>query len=344
MKYMRICFYSAVVISIFLCSVRTEAGVSPQRIPQLDSLASDISFLGYIPSGGRFTILAAYNNWFGLLTSVRLLPGDSDEMAALLMDTSGKYRYYGAAPWTPDGDMVLVTAPQYICLPSNLQPAVAVGSQAFFFIDGYELLSEPQTAIGTPNLEVFEICPDSAGRFLFNTPLKGVYWVEVMQQTSSGPSIELLFPIIAGGTAADVFNGTMRITGSEADSPSEVFRELNSIRHSKGIQILQPSGTLDSLASIRAENLAFSGSFSHFGLNTGSLPEILSQSISVYGENIGRGRGYQEAWSMILISPFHLQTCMAEAYTHMGISGAVETSEYEWQLVLVQVFASGVNE
>jgi len=98
--------------------------VSPQRIPQLDSLASDISFLGYIPSGGRFTILAAYNNWFGLLTSVRLLPGDSDEMAALLMDTSGKYRYYGAAPWTPDGDMVLVTAPQYICLPSNLQPAV----------------------------------------------------------------------------------------------------------------------------------------------------------------------------------------------------------------------------
>jgi len=64
----------------------------------------------------------------------------------------------------------------------------------------------------------------------------------------------------------------------------------------------------------------------------------------VYGENIGRGRGYQEAWSMILISPFHLQTCMAEAYTHMGISGAVETSEYEWQLVLVQVFASGVNE
>jgi len=41
-----------------------------------------------------------------------------------------------------------------------------------------------------------------------------------MQQTSSGPSIELLFPIIAGGTAADVFNGTMRITGSEADSPS----------------------------------------------------------------------------------------------------------------------------
>ena len=344
MKYMGICFCSAAMIFLFLCTVRVEANISPQRIPQLDSLASDISFLGYIPSAGRFPILAASNNWFGLLSSVRLLPGDSDELASLLADTSEKCRYYGAAPWTPDGDMVLVTAPQHICLPSNLQPAVAAGFQVFFNIDGYEFLSNPQTAVCSPDLDVFEIFPDSAGRFSFDTPTVGVYWVEVMQQTASGPSIELLFPIIAGGTATDVFNGIIGIAGSEADSPLEVFHELNSIRHSRGIQALEPSEILDSLASIRAKDLAFSGSFSHFGLNTSSLPEILPQSISVYGENIGRGRGYQEAWSMILISPFHLQTCMSEAYTHVGISGAVDSSEYEWQLVLVQVFASGVDK
>ncbi len=341
---MKICFYTAVMVSIFLCPAMVEASTTPQRIPQLDSLASDVSFLGYIPSGGRFPILAASNNWFGLLSGVRLLPGNSDELASLLTDTSGKCKYYGAAPWTPDGDMVLVTAPQYICLPSNLQPAVASGSQVVFNIDGYELLNEPQIAVGTPDLEIFEIRPDSAGRFLFNTPVKGVYWVEVMQQTASGPSIELLFPVIAGGTAADVFNGTIGLTDSKADSPSEIFHELNIYRQNRGIPDLKPSEILDSLASIRAENLAFSGSFSHFSPNASSLPEILPQNISVYGENIGRGTGYQEAWSMILISPFHFQTCMAEAYTHLGISGAVDSSEYEWQLVLVQVFASGADE
>ena len=344
MKYMKICFYSAVLISIFLCPSKTEAGVSPQRIPQLDSLASDISFLGYIPSAGRFFILAASNNWFGLLSGVRLLPGDSDELASLLTDTSGKNRYYGAAPWTPDGDIVLITAPHHICLPSNLQPSVATGSQVFFNIDGYGLLNEPRTAVGTPDLEILEICPDSEGRFLFSTPVEGVYWVEVMQQTASGPSIELLFPVIAGGTAADVFNGTIGLTNSKADSPAEIFHELNIYRQNRGIPDLKPSEVLNSLASIRAENLAFSGSSSHFSPNTSSLLEILPQSISVYGENIGRGTGYQEAWSMILISPFHFQTCMAEAYTHVGISGAVDSSEYEWQLVLVQIFASGVAE
>lgn len=341
---MRTIFFAAALISMFICPWMAEANVPPRRIPQLDSLASDISSLMYIPSGGEMLVLAASNNWFGLLSGVRLLPGDSDELDSVLADTTGKWRYFGSAPWTPGGDIVLVTAPPTECLPYNVESTVAAGSEVVFNLDGYELLSEPRTAIGTPDMEVLEINPDSTGRFAFSTPSQGVYWVEVMQQTSSGPSIVLLFPVIAGGTAADVFRGTIGIPVSEVDSPLEILHELNNIRRSMGIPILEPSKTLDSLASIRAGNLAFSGSFSHSGLNTGSLFEILPEGISVYGENIGRGRGYQEAWSMILISPFHLQTCISETYTHLGISGAVDSSEYEWQLVLVQIFASGADE
>ena len=316
----------------------------PERIPYLDSLASDISSIGYIPSGGEMLVLAASNNWFGLLSGVRLLPGDSDELDSTLADTTGKYYYYGSALWTAAGDILLVTAPASICLPINMESEVQAGSEAVFYLEGYELLSEPRTAVGTPSLEVLEITPDSTGRFAFITPQKGVYWVEVMQQTPSGPSIELLFPVIAGGTAEDVFRGTIGIPVSEANSPSAILHELNNIRRSRGLPTLERSEILDSLASIRAGNLAFSASFSHFGLNTGSLPEILPENVSVYGENIGKGRGYQEAWSIILISPFHLQTCMSEVYTHTGISGAVDTEEYEWQLVLVQIFASGMDE
>lgn len=316
----------------------------PQRIPQLDSLASDISSIGYIPSGGRLPVLAAANNWFGLLSGVRLLPRDSDELTSILADTTGRCKYYGSAPWTPEGDIILVTAPPSICLPYGVRPSVETGTEVLFYLDGYELLNEPRAAVGTPGLEILEINPDSTGMFAFSTPERGVYWVEVMWQDESGPSIALLFPVIAGGTAIDVFGGTVEITDSRAASPADILSELNRIRHSMEIPVLEPSRTLDSLASIRAGNLAFSGSSSHFDLNGSNLPEILPEGISVYGENIGRGRGYQEAWSMILISPFHLQTCMSEAYTHAGISGAVDSSEYEWQLVLVQVFATGVNK
>ncbi|RKZ07860.1 hypothetical protein DRQ25_10490 [Candidatus Fermentibacteria bacterium] len=344
MKSIGTSFYAAAVISIFIFPCIAEANVPPQRIPQLDSLALDISLMGYIPSGGELLVLAASNNWFGLLSCVKLLPGDTYELDSILTDTTGKWRYLGYAFWAPAGDIILVAAPAPKCLPRDMEPTVQVGSRAAFYFDGYELLTEPRTAVSTPHLEIIEINPDSTGRFAFSTPLKGVYWVEVMQQTPLGPSIELLFPVISGGTAEDVFMGTITIPASEADSPSGILHELNAIRQSKGIPTLEASEILDSLASIRAGNLAFSASLSHFGLNTGNLPDILPESVSIYGENIGRGKGYQEAWSMILISPFHLQTCMSETYTHAGISGAVDTEEYEWQLVLVQIFASGVDE
>ena len=343
MKSIRSSFHSLTVMSILVYPVMAEANVQPRQTPQLDRLASDISLLGYIPAGGELSILAASDYWFGLLSGVRFLPGDSDELVSVLADTSDECRYFGTAPWTPGGDLVLVTAPSSICLPSGLEPAVESGHEVTFKMDGYEYLNDPRTAVGTPDLEVLELIPDSTGQFSFDTPVRGVYWIEVMQQTHSGPSIVLLFPVIAGGTAADIFSGVIKTADSEASCPSEVLNELNLIRRNRGIPALTPSKALDSLATMRAQNLAFSGSFSHFGLNICSLPEILPEDISIYAENIGRGKGYQEAWSMILISPFHLQTCLSEAYNKIGISGAVDSSEYEWQLVLVLVLASGAD-
>jgi len=338
------CFCFTAMILAFFCPGAAEANDLPLRMPELDSLACDISRLGYIPSGGDILILAASNHWYTLLSGVRLLPAESDEMASVLTDTSGKWSFYGTAPWTRSGDLVLVTAPSYVCLPSDPEPSVAAGSNISFRIHGYDLLNYPRTAISTPDLTVLEISPDSAGQFSLQTRMTGVYWIEVMQQTPSGPSIELLFPIVAGGTALDVLAGIVESIDSGADCPENILQELNNLRHSMGIHVLRRSRTLDSLASLRAEDLAFSGSYVHFGCDTGSLPDILPAEISVYGENIGRGRDFQEAWSMILISPFHLQTCLSEAYTHAGLSGAVDSSVFEWQLVLVQIFASKADE
>ena len=328
------------LIPVFFPAKGTEAGCEPVRIPSLDSLASDISLLGYVPSGGNLLVLAAANHWFGLLSGVQLLPGDSRELNSIQEDTSGMWGYYGIADWSAGGDKIMILAPPSRCLPLLIQPEVPTGSETSFILDGYETLRNPQAAIRTPGMQANDLIPDSTGRCIFSTEEHGIYWVEVMEQTTSGPSITLLFPVISGGTATDVLLGDMTSTASDAACPEDVLDEMNMLRENAGIPPLHRESMLDSIASIRAGALAFSGTSVHFSPLNSNLPDILPEGVETYGENIGRGAGYQEAWSMILISPFHLRTCMSPTYRNIGIAGAVDSGAYEWQLVMVQIFTS----
>ena len=339
---MRISFVVIItfLIPVFFPAQRIEAGFEPVRIPSLDSLAADISLLGFVPSGGNLPVLAAANRWFGLLSRVQLLPGDSNELTAIQTDTSGQWGYYGIANWSAGGDKVLVLAPPLRCFPLELQSEVPVGSEISFIIDGYRNLKSPQTAIRTPGMEVIDLMPDSTYKFTFAAAEQGIYWVEIMEDALSGPSITLLFPVISGGTSIDVLRGDIHSAGSEAACPEDVREELNVLRENAGMPALHRDNMLDSIAQIRAAELAFSGTSVHFSAHNSSLPGILPEELETYGENIGRGAGYQEAWSMILISPFHLRTCMSPAYQHIGIAGAVDSGAYEWQLVMVQIFTS----
>ncbi len=328
------------LIPVFFPAQRIEAGCESVRIPSLDSLASDIALLGYVPSGGNLPVLAASNHWFGLLSGVQLLPGDSRELNAILEDSSGKWGYYGIADLSTGGDKVLVLAPPPRCLPLELKSEVPTGSETGFILDGYETLQNPQAAIRTPGMQVIDLIPDSTERCKFSAAEHGIYWVEIMEQTISGPSITLLFPVISGGTATDVLLGDIPSSASDAACPEDVLDELNILRENAGIPALHRESMLDSIALIRAGALAFSGTSIHFSPLNSNLPDILPEGVETYGENIGRGAGYQEAWSMILISPFHLRTCMSPTFRNIGIAGAVDSGAYEWQLVLVQIFTS----
>ena len=331
------------LILVFFPAERIEAGSEPVRIPSLDSLASDISFLGYVPSGGDLLILAAANHWFGLLSGVQLLPGDSRELNAIQEDTSGKWGYYGIADWSISGDRILVLAPPPRCIPLELRSEVPTGSETGFILDGYETLLNPQAAIRTPGMQVTDLIPDSTGRYTFSATEHGIYWVEIMEQSTSGPSITLLFPVISGGTVADVLLGDIPSAASDANCPEDVLDEMNMLRENAGIPALHRESMLDSIAFVRAGALALSGTSVHFSPLNNDLPDIIPAGMNTYGENIGRGSGYQEAWSMILISPFHLRTCMSPTYRNIGIAGAVDSGVFEWQLVMVQIFTSDRN-
>lgn len=283
-------------------------------------------------------MLAASNGWFGLVSEVRIMPMDAagDDPSRGLPGV--EEAYYGTAPWSSGADVVLVTAPEHSCYPSGVPPSVLPGTTVTFTILGFQRLAEPSVALGTPGLQVLDLRPDSSGTLTLALTEPGVYWVEVMQNTVRGPSIELLFPIISGGDVNDVFSGRIPVPRSGAASPGEVLEEINRLRESRSLPGLQRDPELDSLASIRAGNLALSGTLDHISTETGSLADLLPDRTGTYGENIGRGRGYREAWSIIMTSPFHLRACLSPDYTNAGLAGAVESDEYRWQLVLVQVF------
>jgi hypothetical protein len=44
---------------------------------------------------------------------------------------------------------------------------------------------------------------------------------------------------------------------------------------------------------------------------------------------------------MILISPFHMRTCLDSSYSSMGMAMAAGVDTDGWRIVLVQVFAGG---
>lgn len=309
----------------------------PLRIPPLDSLAANIVRIGGIPVAGELPVVAAASGWFGMIADIRVLDPGGTELSGILADSSGAWAYCGLADWPGRGGMLVVLAPPPYCLPDGVTASVETGNQVRFTLTGYDALVSPATAIRTPSMMIVDLLPDTSGHFSFQAGLKGVYWVEVISEGPNGPSVSLLFPVISGGVAMDVLDGSIPIDTPDVSSASQILQEMNTLRIRAGLSPLESSARLDSIAAARASHLAFTGSYDHLSSGRG-LEQMLPADVGAFGENIARGSGFLEAWSMVLISPFHLRTCLSPDYSAAGIGAAVDWGEGDWQLVMVQVF------
>lgn len=314
------------------------ASAPPGRIPPLDSLASNIARLGYVPSGGELPLVAAASGWFGRVSDTRILSGRGSEFQETLSDTSGTWFYCGHADWITPGEKVLVLAPAPWVLPEGVPSSVRQGTDIIFTLFGYWNLETPSASMRTPSMNVVDLYPDSSGSVQISTDEKGLYWIEVMEDGADGPSISLLFPIVSGGTVMEVLSGDIPLISSEATSLSSVFNEMNLLRGASGLPELQRSPLLDSIARSRACELALTGSSAHMGPGLNGLESMLPHAVETFAENIGRGRDFKEAWSMVLVSPFHLRTVLSEEYEYAGLGAALESASGQWQTVIVQVF------
>ncbi len=301
------------------------AGIRSQA---LDSLAADILLLGHVPEGGRLLVLAASNGWPGLLGGVSSVePGFAPDSGAF----SGRDTYRGEC--VDGGRGVLVTAPEPTHLPVGLPFRTACPGELEFRIEGPEGFT---VMLSTPSLSVARIPPGPDGLYRIEAVERGVHWIEAVTSGSGSPRVLMLLPLLCGVTLEQVLSGEAPLPSSGASDLDGVMEEIDILRERAGLPGLARSGHLDGLARSRAVEIAVSGDVWH----PDGLDSMLGGRFPAYAENIGRGSGLDEAWSMILTSPAHLEACLGADYDSVGLGAAVEIEGDGWQLVTVQLFTA----
>jgi len=318
-----------------LLALNPEPAPAASRMPQLDSLAKDMASLGFIPEAGGMIVLAASRGWPGRIGSVTQAEGPPDRVDAL---SSPDDRLWGYCDGSGGGVGLLVEAPMPAILPSGLPLATLPGARFRFELSGAAVDTVLSAA---PSGIVSGCARDSAGGYSLETADTGVYWIEAMSDTGSGPEVLLLLPVLCGVTPAEAISGQAGgVPRSGASTLDDVLDELNSLRRESGLPPLSREPDLDSIALARAENVAMSGAVRH----SVNLALLLGAPGGLFAENIGSGSGLDEAWSMILTSPAHRSACLGEVYDGVGLASCIGIERNGWQYILIQVFTGSGSD
>jgi len=222
----------------------------------------------------------------------------------------------------------------------GVRPAAPTVAEETLSISGLETLADPLVTVLHPSMSVETLSVDSTGLTTAGFPETGLHWLEVTSRNDGDPVVVALLPLVRGGSMRDALEGELRPDSPEVVSADEVLADLNGLRAAAGLVPLAADSGLEEMARSRAVTIAESGELRHLTQGAG-LPEMMRGTDLAYAENIARGAGFSEAWSMILISPTHVASCLSSRFTRAGFSAALAAGPGEWQLVLVQVLADG---
>jgi hypothetical protein len=300
------------------------------RQPALDSLSRAVWTLGAIPEGPRLVILSAACGWPGRTASVTFVDAGAPDVPGGMAEAWGCWME-GA------GGGVLVEAPWPACVPGGLPVETEPGRGIAFTLLSDRPLSELQVSWSSPDGSVGILTPDSTGCFRLEPSEAGVWWIEAVRVTPEDREVMLLLPLRCGTTLQDALSGCAGVRSPRISTVEEMLAALDSMREMQDLPPLSRSPLLDSLARDRAIMLALDGSVSHAGSDISDIPD----SWGMRAENIGRGRSFMEAFSMILTSPAHLATCCSPAYSVTGAGAALGALPGGWQIVVVQLFSEG---
>ncbi|MBN1433721.1 hypothetical protein JW921_03110, partial [Candidatus Fermentibacterales bacterium] len=206
------------------------------RFVELDALAQLIAEMGEVPAGADLLLWSAASGWPAQTSAILLLPPGEDIVASVgCLDTGGDTIAVGLYPGRPDESNIVVCArfPRVIPLIEDCFPAADTALRLAF--TGLSPETSYRLLVSTPDLDVYELRPDSGGAYDMQVGSKGLYWVELLSMEHTGPSVELLFPLAAGHEPGDVAAGDIPVFSSSACSLDDVLTEINGLRSSLGL-------------------------------------------------------------------------------------------------------------
>lgn len=282
------------MVSGLISILATAASLPGGRFAPLDSLASHILLLDRIPAGSELLRHAARSGWFWPLGEVRM----QHEAVASTPDSMA----WGLAE-SDEGVCIVVAPLPAFSLEEPLPAFVEAGDTVRFTPAGNP--PAMSGAVLTPALQVQRV-----GNGIIVPDLEGTWWLEYMSETEFGPQVQVLTPVAVGDPGAWPGNGWNR---------DEILPGLNSLRRKLGAAPLSASPFLNGLARLRARQArSWGGAFHSYPGNPGT-GEMIPPEYGGWAENIATGADITEALGMILISPFHLASCIDGGYSHIGI-------------------------
>lgn len=282
------------MVSGLIASLATAAALSGGRFASLDSLALYILRLDRIPAGAELLRHAARAGWFWPLGEVRMQLGAFEDTPDTLA--------WGLAE-SDDGVCLVSAPPPAFTLSEPLPAFVEPGDTVRFIPDGNPPVM--RGAVLTPSLLVVPL----EDRFIVPDQ-EGTWWLEYMSETEFGPQVQLLTPIVVGDPGAWPGNGW---------SGTEILAGFNNLRRKMHVEPLSASPLLNGLALLRAGQARSWGGAFHSYPGSPGTSEMIPPEYGAWAENIAVGASITEALEMVLVSPFHLASCIDGRYSGIGM-------------------------
>ena len=206
-------------------------------------------------------------------------------------------------------------------------------------------LRHPRVAVTMPdghsqNLE------GAGNRFDFAVKLTepGVYAIEIIGDTSLGPSVVANFPVyVAVPEPALPREQAVEAVTSPAAVEAELLGLINAERARAGVRPVVLWPALSNVARAHSQDMVEHKFIAHVSPTLGTTEDRLKRAgiaWQQYGENIGMASTTAEVHQGLMASPGHREAIVNPAYTYVGIGAALQLQDKSYVPVVTEDFVT----
>jgi uncharacterized protein YkwD len=166
--------------------------------------------------------------------------------------------------------------------------------------------------------------------------------VEIIGQSKKGPQVAAIFRVQVGKPTSNSFS--QPLVTAETDltkAETQIWKEINKLRKSKGLAPLMRDGILDKIARAHCQEMKKLKYFAHVSPISGNAANRLQKANIRYRrvtENLGEAKTALEAQRLIEDSPGHLANILDPQVERIGIGTAHISRQGVNNVLLTEIF------